>query len=107
MEIAEKMVGHYSVSKAGTFRLDSEPKYYMSQTKYKYIPMTNLQFSLVNSAIGKRQSPDKFLSQRQLQILSSIKSNPELMWKDHIKNDDFISAWNSTIGLLDTKISKK
>ncbi|NIS08168.1 MAG: peptide-methionine (S)-S-oxide reductase [Candidatus Dadabacteria bacterium] len=105
--IAKKLIGKDRVSNEKSFMLDREPKYYMSKTHYKYVPMTPLQASLVNSAVGKRQSPHKYLSQRQLGILNSIKNNPELNWKDHRASDDFIAEWNYTIGKLDTVVSKK
>ena len=104
-QIAEELVGSRSVSDAGSFRPDGEPKYYMSKTNYRYLPMTKLQSSLVNSALGDRQSPKKYLSLRQLQLLEFIKRNPNLVWKSQIKSEDFISSWNDTVELLNTKIS--
>jgi hypothetical protein len=56
---------------AGNFRTDSTPKYYLSQSKYRGIPMTELQKCKVNSALAEHQSPDEFLSPRQLEILGS------------------------------------
>ena len=69
-DTASEILGSRSVLDAGAFRSDSEPKYYMSRTVYRYVPMMQLQASLVNSAIGNRTSPDKYLSPRQLEILS-------------------------------------
>ncbi len=105
-KIANNIVGKGSVSALGTFRADSEPKYYMSKTPYRFIPMTPLQASRVNSAIGFRQSPDKFLSERQTQLLSYIKNNPDKNWKSQIENKDFITAWNQTFSLVKTKVTK-
>ncbi|MCC7465173.1 MAG: thioredoxin family protein [Saprospiraceae bacterium] len=58
------------------FRIDSEPKYYMAQTDYRFIPMTSLQACRANSLIGNRQSPDELLSPRQLALLHEIRQNP-------------------------------
>lgn len=106
-KLARKIIGENSVSNIGTFRADNEPKYYMSKTPYRFIPMTPLQVSRVNSAIGFRQSPDKFLSERQIQLLNYIKSNPDKNWESQIENKDFITAWNQTFSLVETKTTKK
>jgi len=96
-EIAEHLLGGSSVHEAGTFRSDSEPKYYMSKTIYRYVPMTPLQASLVNSSIGKRISPDSYLSPRQLGILSFVRKYPNRNWKNTIGNNEITSAWNETL----------
>ena len=103
---AEKIVGKESVSNLGNFRADNEPKYYMSKTAYRFIPMTPLQASKVNSAIGFRQSPDRFLSERQLQLLNYVKANPNKSWKSQIENKDFITAWNQVFSKVETKVTK-
>ncbi len=94
---ASEILGSRSVLDAGTFRSDSEPKYYMSRTVYRYVPMMHLQASLVNSAIGNRTSPDKYLSPRQIKILSLVKKYPELNWKSKIGNNEFTSSWNEAV----------
>ena len=48
------------------FRLDHEPKYYLLHSKYKGIQMSSLQACRVNSALSRSESPDIFLSPRQL-----------------------------------------
>ncbi|HLF62334.1 MAG TPA: VPGUxxT family thioredoxin-like (seleno)protein, type 2 [Saprospiraceae bacterium] len=50
----------------GNIRPDSTPKYYLSKSKYRHIPMTELQKCRVNSALAEKQNPDEFLSPRQL-----------------------------------------
>ena len=94
---AEEILGRGSVLNAGTFRSDNEPKYYMSKTIYRYVPMTQLQASLVNSAIGNRISPNKHLSPRQLEILSVVRKNPDLNWVNTIGNSEITSAWGQTL----------
>ena len=54
---------------SGTFRMDATPKYYLSNSKYKTVPMTELQKCRVNSALAEGQNPDEFLSKRQLGYL--------------------------------------
>jgi len=94
---AEKILASNSVLNVGTFRLDNEPKYYTSKTVYRYLPLTQLQASLVNSAIGNRTSPDKYLSPRQLKILSIVKKNPHLDWENTIGNNEITTTWNETL----------
>jgi hypothetical protein len=53
---------------SGNARPDSTPKYYLSKSRYKSISMTELQKCRVNSALAEGQSPDEFLSPRQLAI---------------------------------------
>lgn len=64
-----------SVSPGGNFRPDATPKYYLSNSKYKVIPMTELQKCRVNSAIGEGQDPKSFLSERQMGFLQSSSKN--------------------------------
>lgn len=61
-----------SVQDPGKFRDDRAPKYYTSQTLYQFLPMTEVQASRVNSALGKHQDPKTFLSPRQIKILEEI-----------------------------------
>ena len=52
---ADKVVGSNAISKKGNYRADKEPKYYLSKTHWKYVPMTKLQSVKANSLIGQRQ----------------------------------------------------
>ncbi len=60
-----------NVSATGTFREDDTPKYYLSNSKYKTIPMTELQQCRVNSALAEGIGPEEFLSPGQLAYLKS------------------------------------
>ncbi len=80
------------MEKKSKFRMDKEPKYYLSNSVYRFIPMTQLQATKVNAKIGSRQSPDKYLSPRQLKLLKEIKKNPKKKWKSAI-NVDLEKAW--------------
>ncbi len=90
--VAQKVVGKNGASKKSKFRLDKEPKYYLSNSVYRFVPMTQLQATKVNVKIGNRQSPDEYLSPRQLELLSFIKNNPKKKWKNAI-NVDLMKAW--------------
>jgi thioredoxin family protein len=60
-----------SVSIGGSFRPDATPKYYLSNSTYKNIPMTEIQKCRVNSALGEGQDPKMFLSERQIAMLDA------------------------------------
>jgi hypothetical protein len=80
------------------FRTDNEPKYYLSKTPYRFIPMTSLQASRANSLVGKNASPDELLSPRQLKLLEKVKEKPEGKWKNMIGRTDFVKAWGEVNG---------
>jgi Thioredoxin-like/Peptide methionine sulfoxide reductase len=76
------------------FRADHEPKYYMAQTPYRFVPMTSLQATRVNSLIGQQQSPDALLSARQLAILkNALNKASRKKWKNAIGTKDLVQAW--------------
>jgi hypothetical protein len=104
--VAEKVVGKSSVSDITDFRPDSDPKHYLSQTIYKYIPMTSLQASRVNAAIGSDTSPDNYLSPRQLELLKYVKNHPEIKWQSTV-GLDFPDAWESAMTLMNRKVGMK
>ena len=54
----------------GAFRPDDTPKYYLSNSPYKNVPMTELQKCRVNSALADRLDPGEYLSPRQLAYLN-------------------------------------
>ena len=54
--------------------------------------MTQLQATKVNAKIGSHQSPDEYLSPRQLKLLWEIEKNPKKKWKSAI-NVDLEKAW--------------
>ena len=97
---AKKIVGTTNISKVSTFRLDKDPKYYLSKTHYQYVPMTDLQAVKVNSLIGENRSPDAVLSPRQLVVAQYIKQHPKGKWKSAI-NKDIISAWEAIEAVMD------
>ncbi|MBC7774375.1 MAG: thioredoxin family protein [Phycisphaerae bacterium] len=71
-------------SKNEGFRSDREPKYYLAQTAYRFVPMTSLQASRANTLVGKGQSPEELFSPRQLSLLKKVSENPKKDWKNMI-----------------------
>jgi len=92
----EKLTQPKSISacaKNEGFRSDREPKYYLAQTDYRFIPMTTLQACRANSLVGNRQSPDTLLSSRQMDLLKKVRENPKKDWKNMIGRKDLTAAW--------------
>lgn len=85
--------GIVSCSKNEGFRSDREPKYYLAQTDYKFVPMTTLQACRANSLVGSNASPDALLSPRQLALLGKIKSDTKKVRKSMIGRRDLAKAW--------------
>lgn len=76
-----------SIKPISTYRKDNEDKYYLSKSSYRVIPMTDLQKTKVNRAIGIGLDPNTYLSPRQLTLLhkknvskSQISANIEKVW---------------------------
>jgi hypothetical protein len=63
------------VSAGGSFRADATPKYYLSNSVYKVVPMTEIQKCRVNSALAEKQDPMAFLSVRQIAFLKTSSRN--------------------------------
>ena len=90
----EKLVGKSKIAPLSRFRLDHEPKYYLSKTLYKYLPMTPIQATKANSLIGQGVSPDEVFSARQIALLAEIQANLGKAWKEAI-GVDLRTAWKS------------
>lgn len=71
-EIIKLNIPVKSVSK---YRVDNDNKYYLSRSPYKIIPMSALQASKVNSAIGSGLNPENYLSPRQIELFNYLKNN--------------------------------
>jgi len=91
-KVAESLVGSSSSKKAGKFRADSQPKYYLLHSPYRLLPMLPNQASRVNTAVGLGGDPTIFLSPKQLEILSFIKANPKKGW-ENVYEKPFLVAW--------------
>jgi len=71
---------------------DAEPKYYLSLTTYRFVPMTPAQASRVNAALARRDDPNAWLSPRQLRLHQVVIAHPERPWKNAV-GADFARAW--------------
>ncbi len=89
---AQEVVGAGNVNTSADFRLDKEPKYYLSKTIYRHLPMTKLQAVKANALIGKQQSPNHLFSGRQLKKLETIQLSPKNNWPIAIEKD-IMESW--------------
>lgn len=105
--VAKSILGESNVSPKSAFRADGSPKYYMSRTLYKYVPLTKTQMARVNAALGRSQSPNMFLSPRQLEIYNYIQDHQDLNWPNLVTSSDFTNNWHQTVSLLNTQISQR
>jgi len=101
-EVAARKVGSDAVRSDETMRPDKEPKYYLSKTAYKHVPMTALQAARVNGAIGHKQDPKPFLSPKQIELLGVIESHPSAQWPDMIAAPDLVKAWEVVTKLAES-----
>lgn len=99
--IAEKIAGSSAVRSNGKVKPDKEPKYYLLQTKLRFVPMTGLQAARVNGRINEGDH-EQFLSPRQLDLLKTIEAHPEAGWKNAIGRDP-AAAW-SDVERIERKI---
>lgn len=91
-KVAETVLGNNKTQKEGKFRADKDPKYYLSRTFYRFVPMTQLQAARINSRIAKGQNPDALLSPRQLAILKKATSSKGKGF-DNVVNKNIQEAW--------------
>jgi len=67
-------------------------QYYLQHTYYKFLPLTKLQKTKINSAIGNREPTEKYLSPKQLSWLKESKRiHPEK--QQVLFNKDFTKVW--------------
>jgi hypothetical protein len=90
-EIARKIVGDQAVPNRGKVKPDREPKYYLSRTELRFLPMTPLQAARVN-ALLRKPGHLEWLSPSQTVLLKRIQEDPEAGWKNVI-GKELMAAW--------------
>ncbi|MEZ4897573.1 MAG: VPGUxxT family thioredoxin-like (seleno)protein, type 2 [Saprospiraceae bacterium] len=76
----------------GSFRDDREPKYYITNSQYRFIPMTEMQASRINSLLGQGKDPQAWLSPLQRAWLQDIQLHPNKGWKSWVQQD-WVKGW--------------
>lgn len=75
------------------YRVDSQDKYYLSQTDFQNIPMLTIQATKANAIIAKRQNPADILSPRQLAILELVETGK--IKKSNRAKKNILEEWAS------------
>lgn len=65
----------------------------LSKSVYKHIPLGKSQSYAVEDALKKKESPEKFLSPTQLEILKAVKSDSGKEWPV-VQGKDLVEAFN-------------
>jgi hypothetical protein len=90
---ADRMVGDLAIRTDDEIRPDKEPKYYLSQSELRYVPMTSSQASKVNAVLGGKGNPAIYLAHNQQELWTRIKQNPDAGWPVALGQDDLAAAW--------------
>lgn len=77
---------------------DEVPKFYLSRTTFRHVPMTSAQASRVNAALANHADPNSWLSPRQLRLHQVVIAHPERPWHNSIAAD-FTTAWRDAARL--------
>ena len=79
--------------KSATYKLASnDVHYYLLHTDYKYLPLTEVQKTKINSTLGNQKATQVFLSFRQKEQLWQIQKGA--FKKENVVHTEFIAAWN-------------
>lgn len=73
------------------YRPDKDPQYYLKHSDYRFLPLTALQKTRINSALGQKASPDIYLSPSQKQWLKEVRGKQA--GKKNVYTEEFVSAW--------------
>lgn len=85
------------IQKDNSYRASSKDEdYYLQHSNYKYIPLTRLQRTKINSALGNRKSAESYLSPSQKKWLDNINQ----IGKKVRFNKDFETNWNVLVSSL-------
>jgi hypothetical protein len=102
LKIAGKVIGQNLVTEKSTFRPDREPKYYLQQTIWRFVPMTENQAGRANALVGSSKSPDEIFSPRQIALAAKISENSKKKWKNCIGSRSIIEDW----AVIEKKLSQ-
>lgn len=89
---AEQLIESHKIRNKSSFRPDGDPKYYLSKTPYRAVPMTALQAARANALIGQGKSPERVLSPRQIAIAQKAKRRADAKWENLI-GEDMVGSW--------------
>ena len=97
-EIAKKVLGANRVAASKKFRPDSEVKYYLSKTDYRFLPMSPKQKIYINHAIAYGKDPKQYLSPSQILMYNRLRKKQAAKKQDFIVSDDLVGNWEKVLG---------
>lgn len=81
-----------AVAKPKNYKIDKEPKYYLSKSNFRFIPLSPLQQTKINGALGAGKDPAIFLSTKQQELLNNIRTN-KTHGLSNVIYAPFIQSW--------------
>jgi len=73
---------------------EKDEDYYLQHSRFKYLPLSEIQKTKINSALGFRKNAQQYLSPKQLEWFKKAgKSSSEVLY-----NKDFVTSWTRMIG---------
>ena len=76
--------------------MDKDPQYYLKQTNFKYLALTPLQKTRINSAIKNGKNASTLLSPSQSEFLSKIQ-NKSITNPKNLYDEGFNVAWRKMV----------
>ena len=83
-------------TKSSRFKVDKDPQYYLKQTNFKYLALTPLQKTRINSAIKNGKNASTLLSPSQSEFLSKIQ-NKSITNPKNLYDEGFNVAWRKMV----------
>lgn len=74
-----------------------DDKYQLQHSTWRHVPMTAQQASRVNAALGRGESPQVYLSDRQRALHEFVTAHPDAGWRDVSRDHDITSTWRSAM----------
>ena len=75
------------------YRKDKDPQYYLKHSDYKFLPLSKLQKTRINSALNNSTDPIEYLSPKQLNWLKVFHSQKEHL-DPKMYDAPFDQAWS-------------
>lgn len=69
--------------------------YYLQHSNYRFLPLSKLQRTKINSALGSNKNPERFLSPKQLKWLRNMNT----IGKENRSQKNFKTTWNTLSSL--------
>ncbi|MCC1483151.1 VPGUxxT family thioredoxin-like (seleno)protein, type 2 [Winogradskyella immobilis] len=88
-----RQVNFTPIAKSNYRTAKNDIQYYLEHTNYKYLPLTEVQKTKINSALGTGKRAEQYLSPKQLKWLKSL--NNSSVRNEVLFNKDFVMAWKS------------